>query len=162
MAIKLILAGMAVAAAYRGQEEQEERGPVVAQRSGGMAMEAAPIDPSWVISGNPQARISRHSRSQDGMALTALWDCTAGEFRWFFAVDETVVIQDGEVHVTAEDGTETVLTAGDIAFFKANTWAVWRVDSYVRKVAFLRRPLPDSITSLLRIRDRLKNALARG
>ncbi|MBP1851393.1 cupin domain-containing protein [Rhizobium halophytocola] len=162
MPMRMLSAGLAHTATQIKPETPAALPALVVAASDHMHLEPAPIDPSWVISGTPQARISRHSRSADSTALTALWDCTAGEFRWFFPLDETVVIQQGEVFVRAEDGFETTLRAGDIAFFRANTWATWHVETYVRKVAFLRRPLPDSIASLLRIRDRLRTAMARG
>ena len=80
-------------------------------------MQPKPIEPSWVLAGNPQARLSLHSRAYDDQATTAIWDCTAGTFRWYFGWDETVMILEGEVHITAEDGSERTLKAGDIAVF---------------------------------------------
>ncbi len=40
-----------------------------------------------------------------------MWECTAGTFRWYFGWDETVVIQEGAVEVTGEDGERRLLTA---------------------------------------------------
>ena len=143
MPIKLLIAGLAGTMAIRnGYRQAPVAPPLVAASSGLLALEAAPIKPEWIIRGTPVARLAHHSSSDDGGGMTAVWDCTAGEFRWFFGWDETVVIQEGEVHVTAEDGTQRLLRAGDIAYFRGGTWAVWRVDNYVRKIAFLRRPLP--------------------
>lgn len=130
-------------------------GPVVSAASGQMEMKAAPINADWVISGNPQARMADHSRSEDRAAYTALWDCTAGTFRWFFMWDETVHILEGEVHVTAADGSVHHLYAGDVAYFKAGTWATWQVDNYVRKVAFLRRPFPTVLALAYSVKNRL-------
>jgi uncharacterized cupin superfamily protein len=120
-----------------------------------MSLQAAPINPEWVVSGNPQARAADHSRSGDRASSTAMWDCTAGEFRWFFGWDETVYIVEGEVHVTAENGVTRVLRVGDVAYFRAGTWAKWRVDSYVRKVAFMRRPFPTLLAFAYRVRNKL-------
>ncbi|MBP1879252.1 putative cupin superfamily protein [Agrobacterium rubi] len=128
---------------------------MVSATSHGMVMQPAPINPDWIIGGDPQARMADHSRSGDRAAYTALWDCTAGTFRWFFAWDETVHILEGGVHVTAEDGSVHVLRAGDVAYFKAGTWATWRVDTYVRKVAFLRRPFPAPIAFAYRLKNKL-------
>ena len=121
---------------------REKAAPVVSAASNAAQMQPAPINPEWIIAGEPVARMADHSKSADRASYTALWDCTAGTFRWFFAWDETVNILEGDVHVTAEDGAIHMLRAGDVAYFKAGTWATWRVDNYVRKVAFLRRPFP--------------------
>lgn len=133
---------------------------VVSAASHAMDMELSPINPDWIISGEPVARMSHHSRSGDRASYTALWDCTAGTFRWFFGWDETVHILEGEVHVTGEDGSIHLLRAGDVAYFKAGTWATWRVDSYVRKVAFLRRPFPWPIAFAYRVKNKLFPAKA--
>lgn len=134
---------------------REKAEPVVSAPSHAMDMQPAPINPDWIIAGEPIARMADHSKSADRAAYTALWDCTAGTFRWFFAWDETVHILEGDVHVTAEDGSVHMLSAGDVAYFKAGTWATWRVDSYVRKVAFLRRPFPAPIAFAYRLKNKL-------
>lgn len=128
----------------------------VASAPEALEMRAAPINPGWILSGNPQARVASHSDAEDGCAATGIWDCTAGEFRWRFSWDETVVILEGEVHVTAQDGTQRVLRAGDVAYFKGGTSAVWRIETYVRKVAFLRRPFPAPVAMLYRLRNALR------
>ena len=74
----------------------------VAHASDDMVLKSTPINPDWIISGNPQARTAEHSRGHDEAALTAIWDCTAGEFRWRFGWDETVMILEGEVRVTTD------------------------------------------------------------
>ncbi|MGV3548268.1 cupin domain-containing protein [Rhizobium sp.] len=99
----------------------------------------APINPSWVVSGNPRARMGQHSPSIDGRASTKIWDCSQGSFWWTFGDDETVVILDGEVRVTTEKGEVRTLAKGDIAYFAGGTRALWEVDSYVRKIAFCRQ-----------------------
>lgn len=134
--------------------------PVISASSGHMEMKPAPINPEWIISGDPQARMADHSRSGDRAAYTALWDCTAGTFRWFFMWDETVHIIEGDVHVTAADGSVHHLNAGDVAYFKAGTWATWRVDTYVRKVAFLRRPFPMALALAYSVKNRVFPAKA--
>jgi len=122
-------------------------------------LKPAPIEPVWVLSGAPVARATEISRSADGASNTMIWDCTAGSFRWFFGVDETVHIIEGEVFVRDDKGNSRLLRAGDIAFFPAGTWMTWRVDHYVRKVAFLRHPLPQPFGTLLRLFNFAMNAL---
>ena len=127
-----------------------------------MELKPAPIEPSWVISGAPVARIAEHSRGRDDAAMTAIWDCTAGEFRWFFGWDETVMILEGEVHITAEDGVERVLRAGDVAYFAGGTWATWRIDHYLKKVAFCRKRFPKPLALAYRLRDFIRQGGVQG
>lgn len=158
MALKLLLVGMAGLMVARRREAPEAAAvdPVVSAHVDGLALKPAPINSDWIISGNPLARVADHSQSSDEAGVTAVWDCTAGEFRWYFGWDETVVIQEGEVQVTAEDGTLRLLKAGDIAYFRGGTWATWRIDNYVRKIAFLRKPFPEPLAMLYRIRNALR------
>ena len=116
----------------------------------------SPIDST----SDPQARLSLHSRAYDDQATTAVWDCTAGTFRWYFGWDETVMILEGEVHVTGEDGSERTLKAGDIAYFPGKSWATWHIDTYVRKIAFCRKEFPTPINLALKLRDRLRGGNA--
>ncbi|WP_455874406.1 cupin domain-containing protein [Rhizobium yanglingense] len=164
MAMKLMLASaVAMAARSLPYAVAPTRGRnFVAHSSDHLPMKSTPINPDWIVDGNPQARTAEHSRGHDDASLTAIWDCTAGEFRWFFGWDETVMILEGEVHVTAEDGTERTLRAGDVAFFAGGTWANWRVDNYVRKVAFLRKPFPRPVAILYRLRNLLRSSGQQG
>ena len=127
-----------------------------------LELKPLPIEPAWVLAGDPKARAASHSKAEDECAATGVWDCTAGTFRWFFGWDETVVILEGEVHVTAEDGTERTLRRGDVAYFKGGTWATWRIDTYVKKIAFLRRPFPAPLAVLYRLRNMLRPKRAVG
>lgn len=133
-----------------------EQPPLVAHALGDLQMKAAPIEPSWVLAGDPQARVALHSRSGDDAASTAVWDCTAGTFRWYFDWDETVVILEGEVHVTAADGSQRVLRTGDIGYFAGGTWATWRIETYVRKIAFCRKRFPKPVALAYRLRNALR------
>ncbi|WP_432348754.1 cupin domain-containing protein (plasmid) [Shinella yambaruensis] len=156
MVLKLILASMVgVAIRTRYSEITSAKGIVTAALDE-LEMAPAPIEPSWIIAGNPEARLSLHSRSADQQATTAIWDCTAGTFRWYFGWDETVLILDGEVRVTGEDGAERVLKEGDIAYFPAGSSAVWHIDDYVRKIAFGRREFPGSVNMALKLREKFR------
>ncbi|MCM2291711.1 cupin domain-containing protein [Allorhizobium sp. BGMRC 0089] len=131
--------------------------PVISAPARSLEMRPQPIHPDWIIEGEPQARLADHSRSDDEASVTAVWDCTAGTFRWHFGWDETVVIQEGSVLVTTEDGSERLLKTGDIAYFKAGSWATWRIDTYVRKIAFLRKPFPEPVAILYRLRNAMRS-----
>ncbi|WP_457797167.1 cupin domain-containing protein [Methylocystis sp. S23] len=108
-------------------------------------MEPCPIHPAWVIEGAPVARNFVLSRSTDGSASTLLWDCTAGVFDWRYDVDETVYVLEGAATIRDDDGVEHILGPGDHALFRAGSHAVWRVDGYIRKVAFCRNPVPQPV-----------------
>lgn len=123
-----------------------------------LELKPSPIEPSWIVDGAPFARIAEHSRGQDDAAMTAVWDCTAGEFRWRFGWDETVLILEGEVHITTEDGTEHWLRAGDVAYFAGGTWATWRIEHYLKKVAFCRKPFPKPLTMAYRLRNLVRSS----
>ena len=117
-------------------------GPFAAAALDAVELKPAPIDPTWILDGAPQARMAEIFRSADGASTCVAWDCTAGTFRWYFGVDETVHVLEGSVEVTAEDGTVRVLKPGDVAFFASGTWATWRIETYVRKVAYCRHSMP--------------------
>lgn len=155
MQLKLFMAGVAAMMLVRPRDNALP--PLVAANGNSLALTPAPINPEWIIRGTPLARSAHHSEGGDKASLTAVWDCTAGEFRWHFGWDETVVIQEGEVHVTAEDGSQRLLRAGDIAYFRAGTWAVWRVDHYVKKIAFLRKPFPLPLAAAYQLRNALRS-----
>ena len=110
--------------------------------TGSATLNPSPIEPSWIISGSPQARNAVLSRSADRTAVTMAWDCNAGQFHWYYDIDETVHIVEGEVSITTDDKQVAILRPGDVAFFPAGSHAIWQVDRYVRKVAFCRAPPP--------------------
>ncbi|ARN82196.1 cupin domain-containing protein [Methylocystis bryophila] len=110
----------------------------------------APINPAWVIEGAPETRNFLVSQSLDRSSYTFMWDCTAGVFNWYYDIDETVYILEGSVTIRDDNGVERTLVAGDHALFRAGSHAVWRVDKYVRKVAFLRQPVPQPLMFAVR------------
>ncbi|WP_020180958.1 cupin domain-containing protein [Methylopila sp. M107] len=126
-----------------------------------IALEANPVEPSWVISGRPEARSKVHSRSADDFSSTTIWECTAGAFRWHFEWDETVHILEGAVTITDETGRITTIRQGDVAYFAAGTWATWEIETYVKKIAFCRRAFPAPVVAALSLKERF-SALLRG
>jgi len=98
----------------------------------------ADIAPSSVISGNPQARVKLIAQADDEEVNAALWDCTAGKFKWHFRSDELVHILEGAVTVSTTDGPTRHLKQGDVAYFAAGTDSVWDVKVYVKKLAVIR------------------------
>jgi uncharacterized cupin superfamily protein len=124
--------------------------PSLAFANTDVELKSAPIRREWIIEGEPMARNHVLALSQDRMATTLVWDCTAGRFRWIYDTDETIHILEGEVHLTQVDGVTKRLGAGDVVFFPAGSSATWHVDSYVRKLAFFRQPVPRPMSLFLR------------
>ena len=54
-----------------------------------------PIEPSWIIEGNPVAQSCVLSKSADGLASTMVWECSEGRFNWYYDFEETVLILEG-------------------------------------------------------------------
>ena len=54
----------------------------------------------------------------------------------------TVLILEGEVHVTDALGKTTVMVPGMLGYFPSGSRWVWHVPAYVRKLSFNRRRVP--------------------
>ncbi len=126
-----------------------------------VALNPRPIKSEWILEGNPVARNYVLSSSKDGTASTVIWDCTAGRFNWFYSVDETVYVLEGSVRLKDAKGSRLV-KAGDSVFFPAGSSAEWTVDTYIKKVAFLRQPLSPSYLKLRGMVRRIKQMLKGG
>jgi len=107
-----------------------------------VVLQPTPLTPSWVIQGEPQTRSKELARSQDRTSYVMVWDCTAGQFNWYYSKDETLVVVTGEAFIGYETGEERRIGPGDIVFFPAGSSARWRVPNYILKVAFLRHTMP--------------------
>lgn len=116
-----------------------------------LPLEPSPILPAWILDGEPAARNRLLFSSADGSACTLAWDCTAGRFNWFYDVDETVFVVEGSVLIRDHKGGRRQLQAGDSAYFPAGSHAEWTVETYVRKLAFCRHPLPRRVLLAKRI-----------
>jgi uncharacterized cupin superfamily protein len=121
---------------------------------------ASPINPAWIIEGQPVARNAILSRSADGTACTIAWDCTEGRFDWYYDFDETVHIQEGTVIIDDGHGPARRLGPGDVAFFPAGSHAIWHVEKYIRKVAFCRKILPAPLGALINALRAVKHRLS--
>jgi uncharacterized cupin superfamily protein len=109
--------------------------------SASVALDPAPINPEWILEGNPMARAHSLSQSRNG-SFSVIWDCSAGRFNWFYGLEETVYIIEGSVVLKGEDGVQRRVSAGETVFFPAGSKAEWLVEKYIRKVAFLSNPRP--------------------
>ena len=112
---------------------------------GQVQLEDHPINPDWVLEGAPRARISEWGESADGTTSHWTWDCTAGRFRWYYEVDESIVITEGGATLQVDGEPPISLGVGDAAYCPAGHWVTWTVTSYVRKQAVVRVPVPRSM-----------------
>lgn len=133
------------------------RHPASSARIDPVDLQPAPLPDDWILEGTPVARAVELGASPDGTCIVAQWDCTAGVFRWFFSVEEIVHILEGEVHIEDASGQQFTLRAGDVCVLPANTWMVWHVERYVRKLAHCRFPVPRPFGALVRIVQRLRS-----
>lgn len=118
-----------------------------------------PIEPSWIIEGNPVAQCCVLSKSEDGLASTMVWECSEGRFNWYYDFDETVVILEGSIVLEGDTMPATRYGAGDVIFFRDGAHARWHVESRVRKLAFCRKTQPAWLGFALRVFLKLRKII---
>ncbi len=109
-------------------------------------LQPAPINPDWILEGDPIAKATTLAIATDNTLSCAVWECSAGKFKWVFGLDEIVQILEGEVVIEEQNPGRKVhtLRAGDIALFPDGLTAHWTVTKYVKKFA-IHRTIPRSI-----------------
>jgi uncharacterized protein len=115
-----------------------------------------PIEPSWIIEGEPDARSCMLSHSADGLASTMVWECSAGKFNWYYDFDETILILEGSIVLESDTMPSKRYAAGDVIFFKDGAHARWHIEDRVRKLAFCRKTSPVWLGFALRVLLKLK------
>ena len=118
-----------------------------------------PIEPSWIIEGNPEASSCVLSLSADGLASTIVWHCTEGRFNWYYDFDETILILEGSIVLESDTMRPTRYGPGDVVFFRDGAHAKWHVEGHVKKLAFCRKTQPAWLGFALRVAGRLKRML---
>jgi uncharacterized cupin superfamily protein len=129
--------------------------PVVFAAPADVELDPAPIPPHWIIEGTPMARSKRLATSVDGTSSVMAWSCTAGRFKWNYAVDETIHLISGEVFVTDENGKVRRVGPGDMVFFPAGSVSTWYIPDHVRKLAVCRQSMPRPLGFALRAFNRM-------
>jgi hypothetical protein len=119
----------------------------------------APIEPSWVIDGNPQARARELYKSLDRQVWTVVWECTEGRFNWHYSFDETILILEGSIVLESDCLPPTRYGVGDSILFRKGAHARWYVEGYVKKLAVCHRVLPSSLNFIVRLLGALKRKL---
>ena len=118
-----------------------------------------PIEPSWIIEGNPVAQSSVLSTSSDGAASTIVWQCSEGKFDWYYDFDETILILEGSIVVESDTMSPTRYGPGDVIFFRDGAHAKWHVEGHVRKLAFCRKTQPVLLGLALRAVSKIMRTL---
>lgn len=104
----------------------------------GAKLNPSPIEPSWIIEGNPQASSCMLSWSADGSASTIVWHCTEGWFEWHYDCDETILILEGSIILESDTLAPTRFGPGGVILFRNGAHARWQVEGQVKKLAFCR------------------------
>jgi uncharacterized cupin superfamily protein len=121
-----------------------------------------PIEPSWIIEGEPDAQWFILSKSADGLASTMIWECSEGKFNWYYDFDETILILEGSIVLESDTMPPTRYGPGDTIFFKDGAHARWHVEGRVRKLAFCRKTQPVWLGFALRALLKVRKILAPG
>lgn len=118
-----------------------------------------PIEPSWIIEGNPEAKWCVLSQSADGLASTMVWECNEGKFNWYYDFDETILILEGSIVLENDTMRPTRYGPGDVIFFKDGAHAKWHVEGRVKKLAFCRKTQPVLLGFALRVFSKIRRTL---
>jgi uncharacterized protein len=122
----------------------------------GAKLNPSPIEPSWIIEGNPRASSCMLSWSADGSASTIVWHCTEGRFDWHYDCDETILILEGSIVLESDTLAPTRFGPGDVILFRHGAHARWHVEGHVKKLAFCRNTQPALIAFAMRAVGALK------
>src|SRR4051794_27618278 len=79
---------------------------------------SSPIEPSWIIDGDPRASSCLLCQSTDRLAWTMVWECTEGQFDWHYDYDETILILEGRILLQSRELPPTSYGPGDVIFFR--------------------------------------------
>jgi uncharacterized protein len=121
-----------------------------------------PIEPSWIIEGNPVAQCCVLSQSADALASTMVWQCSEGKFNWYYDFDETILILEGSIVLENDGMRPTRYGPGDVIFFRDGAHARWHVEGHVKKLAFCRTTQPFLLGFALRAFNKIKRTLMSG
>src|SRR5882757_1221231 len=121
-----------------------------------MDLKPSPIEPSWILEGNPEARSRELSTSACGTTRTLIWRCTESKFNWYYDVDETIIILEGSIVLESEGMAPKRYGVGDVIFFRNGAHAKWHVEGHVKKIAFCRKTNPALIGFMVRVVNKLK------
>ncbi len=118
---------------------------------------SAPIDPTWILEGDPQASSIILSETADRSVLTVQWKCTPGKFNWHYDYDEPLYVLSGEAVIRdLSNQREYRLTAGSSMLFPRYSSAQWTVTRTITKIAVVHSPLSPKLLALQAVWRALK------
>ena len=115
-------------------------------------LKPSPIEPSWIIEGNPQACASPVAC---GTTNILIWSCTEGKFNWYYDTEETILILEGSITLESAGMPPRRCGVGDVIVFRQGAHAKWHVESYVKKLAFLQVTAPLGLGLAIRAINKL-------
>lgn len=77
-------------------------------------LEPSPVDPEWVLEGNPQWWSTEVWANADRTTVCGCFRSTLGRFSYSPPADETAFVRSGHVIVTAADGSTGEFRVGDV------------------------------------------------
>lgn len=107
---------------------------------GGAAAETAPIDPARLLDGSPSATTENHYEDAAGRFFCGFWSSEPGEWRVDYGEHELCQLIEGEVVLTAEDGSAERFGPGEAFVVPAGFKGTWRSVGRVRKLYALYQP----------------------
>jgi uncharacterized cupin superfamily protein len=99
------------------------------------SLDAAPLDPDQVVSGDPQ--VSAREILSDEAIEVGIWQHTAGVSTDVEA-DEVFVVLAGRATIAIADGPTLEVGPGDVGVLAAGTRTTWTVHEDLRKVYVVR------------------------
>jgi uncharacterized protein len=97
-------------------------------------LEADPLDPAKVVSGEPEVRVlGLHEGGGDGGVAVGVWQHSAGVSRDVEA-DEIFVVLSGRATVEVEGGPTLEIGPGDVGLLPAGARTTWTVHETLRKI----------------------------
>lgn len=117
----------------------------------------APINPDWITRGNPDAWFGAIHKSEDGFSDVVVWNCSPGRFTWHYDKDETMFVLEGHAVLQQGEPDERTVGPGEVVIFPAGAVVAWEVLEDFRKLAVIRRPMPEVAARAFNILRRLRN-----
>lgn len=107
---------------------------------GGAAAETAAVDPAKVVSGRPASTTENHYEAADGKFFSGFWSSEPGEWRVDYTEHELCQLLEGEVVLTAQDGSAERFRPGEAFVIPAGFSGTWRSEGRVRKLYAIYQP----------------------
>lgn len=99
-----------------------------------------PVEAERLVSGHPSQAVANAYSSDDGRFHAGVWEGDIGAWRVRYTEHELCHMLAGKVRMTGEDGSETVVVAGDSFVIPAGYEGIWEVLEPARKLYAVYEP----------------------